>query len=250
MNKSALYAALLGCTLVLGAAQAADTKLNYEHSYGTKNHYHGDEVGMAHYLDNGLYVGVQIRFYNKNSHVAVDDMVSNSYSFLTGYDYAVNDRFILTPNLEARFYAGGTSGEGTTGEQGESQKQGSRYTPGLKARYLLSDSVSLQAQYRYDYRKISRNKRTDGDDDRYRQRYELGVFFKPTEAWLVGYRAYYYKGDYVMQNNQTHDYMQDLVVSYAFSANWQGNVTVEDIAASKTNDSREANLKAGFTYTF
>lgn len=38
-------------------------------------------------------------------------MVSNSYAMTVDYDYALSDTLILTPNIEARFYSGGTRGE-------------------------------------------------------------------------------------------------------------------------------------------
>ncbi|MGQ7745997.1 oligogalacturonate-specific porin KdgM family protein [Pectobacterium brasiliense] len=250
MKKRYLVAGILFAQIYAISASASDTKLSYEHSWGTMNRYHGDEIGMRHFMDNGLYVGVELNFYNKNKDLTIDDVVSNSYAFYTGYAYNLTPELTLTPNLEARFYSGGTSGEGTVGDIGSSQSSGARYTPGLKLTWSVTDKTDLHAQYRYDLRKITRSKRTSTDDDTHRHRYEAGVAYKGFDNFTLAYTAYYYHADYVLQNNKKHDYQQDFDVSYTINDNWSAHVGVEDVASGRDVKSREGKGKVGFTYTF
>ncbi|MEA9391309.1 oligogalacturonate-specific porin KdgM family protein [Acerihabitans sp. TG2] len=250
MKKTFIMAGMALLLLTNSAANASDTKFNYEHNYATQNRYHGDKIGMAHFMDNGIYLGVELAFYNTKQDIALDDVVSNAYSFYTGYDHMLADNVTLTPNIETKFYSGGTSGEGYSGNIGDSGTQGARYTPGLKLTYHINDALALYAQYRYDLRKITRSKRTEADGDTHRSRYELGAILSGIGHVTVGYKVYYYDGDYIMQNNKNHDYQQDIDISYRFTENWQGNLGAEDVASSRVTDTREVKIKTGFTYTF
>lgn len=132
MKKLYLGNMLASLLLLSGSVVASETYFHYQHSYGTQNKYHGDEFGILHQTDEKAWVDITIHLYNKGKNVALDDVVSNSYSMTVGYDYALNNTLTLTPNMEARFYSGGKSGEATTGDVGDTQKAGARYTPGLK----------------------------------------------------------------------------------------------------------------------
>lgn len=229
---------------------ASETFIHYQHSYGTQNRYHGDEFGILHQADGGGWVDMTIHLYNNNEDVALDDVVSNSYSMTVGYDYALSESLTLTPNIETRFYSGGTSGEGTENDPGDTQKAGARYTPGLKLNWQIAAPFAIYTQYRYDYRKITRSLASDDEQNKHRQRFEGGIQYSPLSTLTLSYKAYYYNADYVLADNKKHDYQQDIDIDWNFLPRWQLNLGAEDVAKSKTGSSRETLLKAGFTYQF
>lgn len=177
-------------------------------------------------------------------------MVSNSYAMTVDYDYALSDTLILTPNIEARFYSGGTSGEGTENDPGDTQKAGARYTPGVKLSWQTSDLFGVYTQYRYDYRKITRSLASDDEQNKHRHRLEGGISYTPVDTLTLSYKACYYHADYILANNKKHDYQQDVNIDWTFLPDWQINLGLEDVAKNKTRGGREALLKAGFTYRF
>lgn len=251
MKKTLSLTGLLLTTLFIsGNTLASETYIHYQHSYGTKNHYHGDEFGILHQADGGGWIDMTIHLYNKNKNVALDDVVSNSYSMTAGYDYALYDTLTLTPNIEARFYSGGTSGEGTANDPGDTQKAGARYTPGLKLAWQIVQPFGVYTQYRYDYRKITRSVASDDEQNKHRHRLEGGLIYTPVDTLTLTYKAYYYHADYILANNQKHDYQQDIDIDWTFLPDWQLNLGLEDVARNKTSGGRESLLKAGFTYRF
>lgn len=248
--KKTLLASALALALISTTAVASETYFFYQHSYATENRFHGDEFGLLH--DEGdVWFKIKIHLYGKNKDVAFDESVSNSYSFYTGYHFRLTDTLMLSSSLQGRFYSGGTSGEGTVGEMGDTQQSGARYTPGVMLRWQVAEPVSVYAQYRYDYRKIARGRVTDGEArNRHRHRYEVGASYALLETLHLGYKAFYYQADYVLSNNKKLDYQQDVDIDWQFTPAWQLNLGAEDIAKSATTRGREARLKAGFTYTF
>ena len=251
MKKTLSVTALLINTLLFGThALASETYIHYQHSYGMQNRYHGDEFGVLHQADGGGWMDITIHLYNKNQDVAIDDVVSNSYSMTAGYNYALTEALTLMPSIEARFYAGGTSGEGTEDDPGDTQKAGARYTPGLKLSWQIAAPFNIHAQYRYDYRKITRSLASDDEQNKHRHRIEGGMHYSPFDTLTLSYTAYYYDADYILADNQQHDYQQDINIDWTFLPRWQLNLGAEDVAKSKTSSGREALLKAGFTYRF
>ncbi|MCS3432221.1 oligogalacturonate-specific porin KdgM family protein [Klebsiella sp. BIGb0407] len=250
MKKLYLGNMLASLLLLSGSVVASETYFHYQHSYGTQNKYHGDEFGILHQTDEKAWVDITIHLYNKGKNVALDDVVSNSYSMTVGYDYALNNTLTLTPNMEARFYSGGKSGEATTGDVGDTQKAGARYTPGLKLSWQVISPLTLYTQYRYDYRKINRSAAGEGEQNRHRHRLEGGIAFAALDTLILTYQANYYNADYILANNKKSDYQQDVKADWIFLPDWQLNLAAEDVAKSKTSNSREALLKAGFTYRF
>jgi hypothetical protein len=248
MNKF-IFAAAVCLGLGASCAYSTENQVSYEHSYGTMNRYHNDTFSVFSYTDSGLYLGGSVYFYNAQKDV-IDDWLTHSESIFTGYSYALTDQWHVIPNLEAKFYTGSSSGQGYTGDIGETETAGSRYTPGLKLTYQADADWLLMTQYRFDVRKISRAKRTDDDPDTHRQRFDIGVVYSGLNALTISYTVSYHQGNYVMYDNKKHDYKQDLSVGYHFADSWIANVGAEDVAYSTESSSREAKLKAGITYTF
>ncbi|WP_018917876.1 oligogalacturonate-specific porin KdgM family protein [Vreelandella zhanjiangensis] len=240
----------LGAMLVGNTVSASDTYFHYEHSYATENRYHGDEFGIFHQTDIGAWVGVAIRLYNQESDAVLEDVVSNSYSLKTGYDYALSPELTLTPNLETRFYSGGSTDQGFGEDPGDSQKAGARYTPGLKLSWQAAEPLNLYTQYRFDYRKVTRSIADEGEQNHRRHRIEVGADYAVLDNLTLSYTAYYYDGNYWLADSKEHDYRQDFDIALDVTPQWQLNLGAEDVARSAIESGREARIKAGFTYLF
>lgn len=246
-----------------GADMVYKTYFKYAHSYGSSSHYHGDNFGLYVDFDKNAYVGMNIDIYNQlKNKIFFDDVVSNYYQIYGGYHFYLTDQLVLTPNMELRFYSGGGYKAKSqdnlpryqVGDVSDSQRPGARYTPGLKLTWLTHDNLAFYTQYRYEFRKISRNKREDpiqgyvGNTSR--NRFDLGANWNLFDDWSVGYQFSYFKGNYVLQNDKKHDYQQEMNINWQLAHDWQINFVAEDVAKSLNNDSREAKLKLGFTYLF
>ncbi|QHM71793.1 oligogalacturonate-specific porin KdgM family protein [Mixta intestinalis] len=251
MKKNLFLATcLVNVALLSSAALASETFIHYQHQYASENHFHSEKFGILHQADNGGWVDITIHLYNKNKDATLDDVVSNAYSLQVGYDYQLFPQITLTPNIEARFYSGGTSGEGTSGDISDTQKAGARYTPGLKLAWQVATPVSLYTQYRYDYRKITRAVAKEDEQNRHRHRIEAGINYQPLDNLTLSCKAYYYQADYILADNKKHDYQHDIDIDWNIFPRLQLNLGAEDVAKSKVNDGREVLLKAGFTYRF
>lgn len=259
----------IGFNYTFGANGNPDTDLayrtyfKYAHSYGTTSHYHGDNFGLYLDFDSNAYLGLSIDTYNQQKNkLFFDDIVSNYYQMYGGYNFNLTDQLILTPNMEVRFYSGGgykaknkeNLPHYQVGDVSDSQRQGARYTPGLKLTWLNSDELSFYTQYRFEYRKVSRNKREDSVQgyvgNTSRNRFDIGIDFTPITDWNIGYRLSYLKGNYILQNDKKHDYQQQINIDWQATNNWQINFSAEDVAKSTHTDSREAKLTLGLTYGF
>ncbi|WP_392563540.1 oligogalacturonate-specific porin KdgM family protein [Orbus wheelerorum] len=259
----------LGFNYLFGVADksslktAYQTYFKYAHSYGTRSHYHGDNFGLYVDFDKYAYVGISVDTYNQQKNkLFIDDIVSNYYQMYGGYHFYLTDQLILTPHLQARFYSGGGYRAKSktnlphyqVGDVSDSQRLGTRYTPGLKFTWLSHNDLAIYAQYRYQYRKVSRNKREDtiqgyvGNTSR--NRFDIGIDFTPFANWNVGYQFSYLKGNYVLQNNKKYDYQQAIDIDWQALDNWQINFSAQDVAKSLRSDTREAKLKLGLTYSF
>uniref|UniRef100_UPI00370D43CD oligogalacturonate-specific porin KdgM family protein n=1 Tax=Orbus sturtevantii TaxID=3074109 RepID=UPI00370D43CD len=179
-----------------------------------------------------------------------------------GYNFYLMDQLVLTPSLQARFYSGGGYKAKSknnlptyqVGDVSDSQRPGARYTPGLKLTWQNSNSLAFYGQYRFEYRKVSRNKRQDSVQgyvgNRIRNRFDIGVDFAPISDWNVGYRVSYLKGNYILQNNKRHDYQQEITANWQVVNDWQINFAAQDVAKNIHSNAREAKLKLGLTYAF
>lgn len=241
---------ILGGVLFSASVLASDTYFTFEHSYASENRYHGDEFGILHETDMGAWVGVDIRLYNQEQDVVLEDIVSSSYSLKTGYDYDLSPELVLTPNFEARFYSGGSADQGFGEDPGDTQKAGARYTPGLMLTWQLSDAFNVHTQYRFDYRKVTRAIAREGEQNRRRHRFQVGAAYAMLDNLTVAYTAYYYDANYWLTDRKEHDYRQDLDFAIDITPQWQLNLGAEDVARSAIDSGREARLKAGFTYLF
>lgn len=253
---------LIGLSTLCTATFASETYIHYQHTYGSSSHYHGDNLGLLHDFDGEAYIGANISVYNRNKNKILDDIVSNYYEIYGGYNFELTDTLTLTPNAEFRFYSGGGYTAKATenrpafqvGDVSDPQRQGARYTPGLKLTWAAMDDLVLYTQYRYEYRKVVRSKRVDTVqgtvNNLSRHRFDLGAVYEVIEDLNLGYRISYYDANYIMQDNKKHDYQQEVTVDWQADYEWQINFAAEDVAKSVTSNSREAKLKLGFTYTF
>lgn len=242
---------------------AYQTYFKYMHHYGLSSHYHGDNFGLLIDFDKDAYLGIEMSTYNQlKNRLFFDDVVSSYYQMYGGYHFYLTDQLVLTPNMEVRFYSGGGyKGKSSdnlpkyqVGDVSESQRPGARYAPGLKLAFLYSDNLSFYSQYRFEYRKVSRNKRDDSVQgyvgNRSRHRFDIGTDFTPLTDWNMGYRLSYLKGNYILQNDERHDYEQELDVNWQATKDWQINLAAQDVAKRLHSDSREAKLGLGVTYSF
>lgn len=248
--KKIIILGLSGLFFLPSITSASETYFFYEHSYATENRIHSDNFGLLHEQGDAWYK-IKIDFYGKNKDTAFDEVVSNSYSFFSGYHFHLNNLLTLSPSMQARFYSGGTSGQGTPGEMGDSQTAGARYTPGLMLSWQAADPLSLYTQYRYDYRKLARGRAAKGEQlNRHRHRYEVGTEYHLLENLALRYKAFWHKADYVLADNKKHDYQQDIYIDWQVNPAWQLNIGAQDVAKSAQEGGREALLKTGVTYTF
>lgn len=259
----------VGFNYSFGQSNSSDASFNYKtyfkyaHHYGLSSHYHGDNFGLYLDFNDQAYLGLSVHTYNQlKNRMLFDDLVSNYYQLYGGYSFHLTDQWVLTPNLEIRFYSGGgykaKSNDNLphyqVGDVSDSQRPGVRYTPGLKLAWLYSDNLSFYSQYRFEYRKVSRSKREDSVQgyvaNRSRNRFDVGVNFSPLSDWNMGYRLSYLRGNYILQDGKRHDYQQEINVDWQATKNWQVNFSAEDVAKSVHSDSREAKLALGLTHLF
>ncbi|MFQ1054406.1 oligogalacturonate-specific porin KdgM family protein [Gilliamella apicola] len=239
------------------------TYFKYAHHYGLSSHYHGDSFGLYADFDKKGYIGLSLNTYNQiKNRILFDDLVSSHYQIYGGYNFYLADQWVLTPNIEVRFYSGGgykaKSVENLPhyqlGDVSDSQRPGVRYSPALKLTWLQSDDVSFYSQYRFEYRKVSRSKREDSVqgyvDNRSRNRFDVGTDINLSPDWNIGYRFSYLKGNYVLQNDKRHDYQQELDINWQVTKAWQVNFAAEDVAKRVHSDSRETKLALGLSYLF
>lgn len=262
--KKLISPLLLG-VVMSSSAYALDynSYFEYEHWYGTNSHYNGDKFGIFVNFDDEAYVGLNINTYNQEKNkVLFENVVSDFYELYGGYNFELADNLTLTPSFELRMYSGGGYKKNAVenkptyqvGDVSDSQRGGARYTPGLKLSYQLLENLNVHAQYRYEYRTVSRNKREDTKqgyaDNQARSNYEVGLSYVPFEDWTIDYRFAYLHGNYVLQNEKHDDYQQELKVNYAVTDELGIYLGAEDVARSLHDDKREAKLKVGLSYLF
>ncbi|OCG37418.1 oligogalacturonate-specific porin KdgM family protein [Gilliamella sp. Gris1-4] len=239
------------------------TYFKYVHNYGLRSRYHSDNFGLHLDFDKQGYLGIGITTYNQlKDRVFFDDLASNYYQMYGGYNFYLADNWILTPNMEVRFYSGGgykaKSKENIPhyqlGDVSDSQRPGMRYAPALKLTWLSDNDLSFYGQYRFEYRKVSRNKREDSVqgyvDNRSRNRFDIGTHYVLSPDWNIGYRFSYLKGNYVLQNDRKHDYQQEVDINWQATKDWQINFAAEDFAKKVHSSARETKLALGLSYLF
>lgn len=242
---------------------AYKTFFKYMHNYGLNSHYHSDNFGLHLDFANKGYLGIGISTYNQmKNKMFFENLVSSHYQMYGGYHFYLADNWVLTPNMEVRFYSGGgykaknkeNIPHYQLGDVSDSQRPGMRYAPALKLTWLATDDLSLYGQYRFEYRKVSRSKREDSVQgyvaNRSRNRFDIGANYALSTDWNIGYRFAYFRANYVLQNDKKHDYQQEIDINWQATKDWQINFAAEDVAKKVHSDARETKLGLGLSYLF
>lgn len=229
-----------GEALVNDGVYIESGSINYRHQYLDDTKAHSDRFLLGVRLSNGLGFEGQVKYKTggQRKDVAYDNMVGDGYEFLMNYQYKLNKKWTFIPSFDIV----GTESAMT-------------YRPALRANYKINDSFTLGARYRYEVRKLDRDKidksaAARARQDQHTDRYDLFLDYSPGGAWSFGYNFSYFDSDFIRYDNEKNDYEQNLTIRYAINKRWMPSIELGDVKVSSLESDRQLRLRAGITYKF
>lgn len=215
--------------------------INYRHQYLERDRTHADRVLLGIRLNNNFGFQGELKYKTADAtgarkDVAFDNIVESGHEFLIDYRHKINDRWTMVPLVSL-----------------VADPSSLTYRIGNRINYKISDAFTIGGRYRYDAKKLDRDKVDKSAPDRAKQdqhthRYDLYLDYNTGGKWSYGYNFAYYDTDYVRYNNKEYDYEQNLSIRYKLTSDWTPFVELGDVKVSSTESARQLRLRAGFTY--
>jgi opacity protein-like surface antigen len=242
--KNTVFACVFVTPLVLvsfaQSVVAAEGYVNYRHQYLDDSKLHSDRFLIGARLANGLGFHGELKYKTAGSRegVAFDNTVGSGHELVIDYRHVLNPKWALTPFVRL-----------------DSVEEATTYSGGLRVDHRIHEKVNLAGRYRYEARKLDRDKVDATVPDRARQdqhinRFDGWLTYMPGGKWTYEYNFVYFDTDYVRFDNKKKDYENNLAFKYQWNKNWQPFFEVGDIRVNSTEDDRQLRLRVGVNYKF
>ena len=228
------------CSAAASTALAGSASINYRHQYLSEDRMHADRVKLAYRLDNGWGFEGELKYRTAGDRkdVAYDNTVSNGHELTASYRYAYSPTSTFQPEVKL-----------------DSNSTGTTYKFGLKYTHKLNDRFYVAARYRYDTRRIDRDRIDEdvpdrGANHRNTNRFDGWLGYTPPGKLAYEYQYVYFSGDYIRYDNKKTDWEQNLVIKYKMNKSWHPFLELGDVKVSDTDDDRQLRLRLGIQYNF
>jgi hypothetical protein len=222
------------------SAFANDGYVNYRHQYLDDSKLHSDRFLIGTRLKNGLGFHGELKYKTAGSRegVAFDNTVGSGHELVIDYRHVLSPQWALTPFLRL-----------------DSVEEAMTYSGGLRVDYRLNEQLNLAGRYRYEARKLDRDKVDESMPDRARQdqhinRFDGWLTYMPEGNWTYEYNFVYLKTDYIRFDNNKYDYENNFAFKYKWDKNWHPFFEIGDVKVNSFDDDRQLRLRVGVHYKF
>lgn len=221
-------------------AYASDGYVNYRHQYLDDAKLHSDRFLIGTRLDNGLGFHGELKYKTAGDRegVAFDNTVGSGHELVVDYRRPLDAQWALTPFIRL-----------------DSVEEAITYSGGLRVDYRLNEHFNLAGRYRYEARKLDRDKVDETIPERARQdqhinRVDAWLTYMPGGNWTYEYNFVYLKTDYIRFDNKKYDYENNFAFKYKWDKNWHPFFEIGDVKVNARDDDRQLRLRVGVHYKF